>query len=92
MNIQITNATGLAWYKSSDIARRGFCRDCGSGLFYELFDHDATGILAGSLDQPTGLETIGHIFVAEKSDYYEIDDELPKFDASSNGELVDDFA
>jgi len=52
---------------------------------------DATGIVAGSIDGPTGLKTIGHIFVGEKTDFYEIDDDLPQFEGSSDGELVDDY-
>ena len=36
-------------------------------------------IAAGSLDQPTGLKLTSHIFVDDKSDYYEIDDGLPQF-------------
>lgn len=91
VNITITGDDGLHWYKSSDIARRGFCRNCGSSLFWEPFDLDATGIIAGSLDQPTTLATIGHIFVGEKSDFYVITDDLPQFEASSDGELVDDY-
>ena len=63
VNITITKGDGLAWYKTSEVARRGFCRDCGSGLFWEPFELDATGIIAGSLDGPTGLRTVGHIFV-----------------------------
>ncbi|MDH3747705.1 MAG: GFA family protein [Gammaproteobacteria bacterium] len=90
-NITITKDDGLGWYKTSEIARRGFCRECGSSLFWEPFDLDATGIIAGALDGPTGLETIGHIFVAEKPDFYDIVDKLPQFDASSDGELVDDY-
>ena len=90
-NITITRDDGLAWYRSSEIAQRGFCRDCGSSLFWEPFELDATGIIAGSLDQPTNLKTIGHIFVGEKSDFYEIDDDLPQFEASSDGELADDY-
>lgn len=91
VNIKITKDRGLGWYKTSDVARRGFCRECGTGLFWEPFDLDATGIIAGTLDGPTGLKTIGHIFVGEKPDYYDIDDELPQFQASSHGELVDDY-
>lgn len=91
LNIRVTKDTGLAWYKSSEIARRGFCRDCGSSLFWEPFDLDATGILAGSVDGPTGLSSIGHIFVGEKCDFYEITDKLPQYDASSDGELVNDY-
>lgn len=90
-NITITNDDGLEWYKTSDIAQRGFCRACGSNLFWEPFEQDATGIVAGSLDDPTGLKTMGHIFVGEKPDFYEITDGLPQFDASSDGELDGDY-
>lgn len=90
-NITLTQSDGLAWYKTSDVARRGFCKLCGSSLFWEPFELDATGILAGSLDGETGLETMGHIFVDEKSDFYEINDDLPKFEASSNGDLINDY-
>ena len=91
VNIRIVKDDGLAWYKTSDVARRGFCRNCGSSLFWEPFEYDATGILAGTLDQPTGLKSIGHIFVGEKPDFTELTDDLPKFQGSSNGELVMDF-
>ncbi len=91
VDITITNADGLAWHKTSEVARRGFCRECGSSLFWEPFELDSTGIIAGSLDRPTGLKTIGHIFVGEKPDFYEIVDELPQFVASSDGELIGDY-
>ena len=91
VNITVTNDTGLAWYRTSGAARRGFCRECGSSLFWEPFELDATGIIAGSLDVPTGLKTIGHIFVGDKADFYEITDDLPQFEGSSGGELVDDY-
>lgn len=90
-NIRISIDTGLAWYKTSEIAQRGFCRVCGSSLFWEPFDQDATGIIAGSLDDQTGLKTIGHIFVGEKANFYEITDDLPQFEASSDGALVNDY-
>ena len=89
--ISITKADGLSWYKTSEVARRGFCRVCGSSLFWEPFEFDATGIVAGSLDGPTGLKTIGNIFVGEKADFYELSDDLPRFDASSAGELAGDY-
>ena len=44
--------------------------DCGDGEVY---------IATGSLDQPTGLKLAKHIFVDEKADYYEIEDDLPKY-------------
>ena len=90
-SITITKDDGLAWFKTSDIARRGFCGHCGSGLFWEPFGQDSTGIVAGTLDTPTSLRTIGHIFVGEKPDFYEIEDDLPQFDLSSDGKLVGDY-
>ena len=90
-NIAITKDDGLAWFKTSEVAQRGFCRECGSGLFWEPFDLDATGIIAGTLDGPTRLQTMGHIFVGEKADFYDIADDLPQFEGSSQGELVNDY-
>lgn len=90
-NISVTNSATLAWYQTSDVARRGFCKNCGSGLFWEPFDLDATGIIAGTLDDPSQLKTMGHIFVDEKSGFYEITDELPQFGESSDGALAGDY-
>ena len=91
-HIKIVKSDGLRWYQTSPIARRGFCGECGSSLFWEPVAQDGTGIVAGSLDQPTGLKTIGHIFVSEKADFYSIEDDLPQFQKSSDGKLPGDFA
>ena len=68
----------LVWYRSSASAERGFCNRCGGNLFWRTIDGDTLSIAAGSLDTPTGLKTAEHIFVADKSDYYELDDSVPK--------------
>ncbi len=73
---------GLTWYASSEVAKRGFCRHCGSNLFYRLNDEDGIAIAAGCLDGPTGMRLARHIFVADKGDYYTIDDDLPRFERS----------
>ncbi len=81
-NLMLVEDRGLKWYRASETARRGFCGDCGSTLFWESDSGDATAILAGSLDAPTGLKLARHIFVADKGDYYEITDGLPQHAAS----------
>ena len=82
---------GLKWYASSKRAERGFCAQCGSSLFWRPVDQPGMGILAGTLDQPTGLKTIGHIFVGEKADFLEIDgDDAPQFESSSHGKIAGD--
>ena len=72
----------LKWYRSSDFAKRGFCSECGSALFWDD-GGDQVSLNAGSLDQPTGLKLGAHIFVDDKPDYYEIEDDLPKHPAGS---------
>jgi hypothetical protein len=50
----------FAWLKgtpgvfhSSDAAERGFCRDCGTPLFFRYVDRDRIAISLGSLDDPS---------------------------------------
>ena len=89
-DLVITEDRGLRWYESSTRARRGFCGLCGSSLFWEPANQPGTGILAGSLDQPSGLKTIGHIFVGEKADFTEVAGSAPQFEGSSEGRLEGD--
>jgi len=69
----------LAWFRASDTAQRGFCRACGSSLFWKPDSGTHVSVLAGALDPPTGLGVGGHIFTDHKSDYYEIDDDAPRY-------------
>ncbi len=67
----------VRWFQSSARARRGFCPECGSNLFWD--DGGARlAIFAGSLDAPTGVTMEGHIHCADKGDYYRISDDLPQ--------------
>jgi hypothetical protein len=60
----------LRWYRSSNSAKRGFCRRCGSNLFWERDGADTLTIMAGMIDGPTGLRTRAEIHTADKGDYY----------------------
>ena len=79
-NLNLIKATSLSWYDSSDKARRGFCSVCGSSMFYERKGIDKISVSAGSLEIPTSLDRMRHIYVASKGDYYDISDDLPQFD------------
>ena len=78
-HLHVTEDSGLAWYQSSDIARRGFCKVCGSGLFWEPSHRKYMAVWADTLDAPTGLTSREHIHVDDASDYYELTDGLPQF-------------
>lgn len=77
-DLTIMRADTLQWYRSSDSAERGFCRICGGNVFWRPTGEERTAITAGTLDTPTGIKLQEHIFVADKSDYYALDDGLPK--------------
>lgn len=76
--LRVTQARGLRWYTSSAIARRGFCCECGSTLFWEPAAKDYISIAAGTLDAPTGLTTAVQIHVESAGDYYAIDERIPE--------------
>ena len=84
---EITEDTGLKWYRSSDIAVRGFCGECGSTLFWQSDGRDYVAIAAGTVDGDTGLKITGHIFCADKGDYYEIEEDGYRFSAGRPREL-----
>ncbi|WP_416897174.1 MAG: GFA family protein [Minwuia sp.] len=78
---------GLAWYRASDFAGRGFCRECGSTLFWRSDTGDNIAIAAGTLDDSRDLKVQGNIFVADKGGYYEVEPDLPQFEQSDAGDF-----
>lgn len=77
--LAVEGAESVTWYRASETASRGFCRTCGSALFWKGDGSDYTSIMAGAFDQPTGLKIGVHIFCADKGDYYEIADDAPQY-------------
>ena len=64
----------LRWYQSTPTVQYGFCGECGSTLFWRASDKPLhVSIAAGTLDQPTGLETTIAIHAAQAADYHCLD-------------------
>jgi len=79
--LTIVGEEHVTWFASSAKVRRGFCRTCGSSLFFDPLDrvkHDWIGVAMGAFDTPTETKLRIHIFVADKGDYYDISDGLPQ--------------
>jgi hypothetical protein len=73
--VRISDGGALRWFDSPESvthARRGFCAECGSSLFWDAPDRDTISFSAGALDQPTGLRTEKHIYTEFAGDYYEL--------------------
>jgi hypothetical protein len=75
-NVTIHGSGNITWFRSSEKVQRGFCSQCDSSLFWDPILKDK--IAMGAFDQPTGVKLGMHIFVADKGDYYDIADNLPK--------------
>lgn len=84
VHFELTQDRGLKWYRASEEARRGFCAECGSTLFWQADGADTIALAAGAIDDDTGLATEAHIFVADKGDYYDLDDGLPQLEGGGN--------
>jgi hypothetical protein len=77
-DVRFAEERGLRWIPSpqSDAgARRGFCGECGSSLFWEAPARATISIAAGTLHGPTGLRVIAHIYVDQAGDYESIPDD-----------------
>lgn len=75
--VTIHGAENLTWFHTENV-RRGFCKTCGSSLFWDPVEKDWTGIAMGAFDKPTDTKVAIHVFVADKGDYYDITDDLPQ--------------
>ena len=76
---ELTVSGEVRWFESTPGIRRGFCPTCGSFLFWKANSEDGISVALGALESPTGLRLQRHIFVADKGDYYDIDDGLPTY-------------
>ena len=68
----------LARYESSDWAERGFCRNCGSSLFYHLKPQGLYMVCVGAFDDPTGFQLTSEIFIDHKPAGYAFAGDHPR--------------
>jgi hypothetical protein len=89
-DVTLEGAEALRWFAISARGRQGFCGTCGSSLFFEPAGEARLAIAAGSLDQPSGLEIIGHEYVADQADYERTDQGRPAYpgDFGAKGEEI----
>ena len=80
----------IRWIESPESdrhARRAFCGECGSSLFWEPAEGDRINVAVGTLDRPTGLRIAGHWFTHQADDWDVVpEDGLPRDEALSRSE------
>lgn len=62
----------IAHFASSDLVRRGFCRECGTPLTFESVGDETLGVTLGSLDDPAAVAP---------AEQHGIEGRMPWFDA-----------
>jgi hypothetical protein len=85
--VTVDNEAGVTWFDSSPGVRRGFCRRCGSTLFWDNAANPFVSVAAGAFDQPSGLRLRRHIYVADKADFYDIADGLEQLRQGQGGDV-----
>lgn len=75
--VHFTGEENIQRYRSSEWAERGFCKVCGSNLFYHLIGEDTYMMATGAFDDQNGLEMTSQIFIDEKPDCYDFTNATP---------------
>jgi hypothetical protein len=69
--VRVEDNSNLGIYRSSEWAERGFCKKCGTPLFYRLVGKDFYEVSAGSFDDTSEFRFTSQIFIDEKPPYYD---------------------
>jgi len=75
-------------YEMDDGWGTAFCSTCGSPMPKLHPGGGAYWVPAGLLDEPSGLEVAGHIFVGSKAGWDELAGAAPRFEAGFDSEKV----
>ena len=80
----------LTWYRSSRWAERGFCKRCGSSLFYRLANHPEAMLIVSveAFDAADDMTLERHIYIDSKPGRYDFADDRARLtEAELLGEL-----
>ncbi len=58
----------------------GSVKNAAHHFFWHPRNQDRVAVAAGSLDDPINLETIGHVWISQIAEYYQINDDLPQYE------------
>ncbi len=74
----VTGEEFVAEYQSSDWARRAFCSECGSGLWFRFLPTGSRSFSAGLFDEAARHGIEKEIFVDERADWCRIEGDHPR--------------
>lgn len=77
-SLKIADEAELSVYGSSEHAERGFCRSCGTSLFWRMRDGSLLTISAQAFDRPESFAFTSEIFIDNKPGNYAFANETKK--------------
>ena len=81
-DVEFEGADNISAFSSSEWAERGFCRQCGTHLFYRLKQGGEYSIPVGLLDDAGNLVFDQQIFIDEKPSFYSFANETKTMTAA----------
>ncbi len=74
-DVSFEGEENISIFKSSDWAERGFCKKCGTSLFYKLKKNGTYMMTPGLFDEGAPLDFTHQIFIEEKPTFYDFKNE-----------------
>lgn len=69
-SVRFESEADLGIYRSSDWGERGFCRKCGTSLFWRTHSKEHYNVPVSAFDDPGPVKLANEIFIDEKPDFY----------------------
>ncbi len=70
LGVEFEGEENIGTFRSSEWAERGFCKICGSCLFYKIIPNGHYMMAVGGFDDQTDMKMTGQVFIDEKPDGY----------------------
>lgn len=87
--VRFTGEDNLTVYRSSEWGERGFCRNCGSAIFWRMQGGGHYAISAGALDSGDKLIFASEIFIDHKPPYYDFANDTRKM---TGAQFIESFS
>lgn len=87
--LDIQGEHNITAYASSDWATRGFCKTCGTNLYYYLKPADTYMVSIGLFDDSSPFRLVRELFIDRKPDGYAFAGDLPSM---TEAEVFEKFA
>lgn len=85
-NVKVAGNENIAAYHASEHGERGFCKNCGTTLFWKMQGGDISFLPVGLLEDQSGLSVREEIFVDRRPGW------LPHFEGAGQSTEAQEFA